>query len=1296
MRAVATEGSYRGRRAKRASVLVCALVLAAALAAIPAATSSALSQRGHFLAESFGKEGSGAGEMKNPQGVAVNEATGDIYVADRGNARVDRFDSKGKFISAWGIGVINGEKTFQICTTTCQAGRPTKGPGELFEARSIAVDNSGSGPSAGDVYVEVLPFTTTVNGKEVERERGGIMKFKADGTMPAKGAQSTTWSWEGSREEIEEPFGVTVDNAGRMYLYDEEYVVTFNNGDPNKVINQVEAEAEGTEAPGIAVGPDGRLYLGDDLPPAKSGSVEISEFLPTGGEPLRESVYDKNTAGVAFDYAKNDLLLNNIKSVAVLDSDKQLVETLGEGQLTKGTGVAVNSATDHIYAADSATGKILDFAPEAAGAPTFGPASATNTTGSSTELSAGINPHGGSGTTYSFRISTGAVPAAGTPCVSPCVESATLPLGASGFDEVRTAPQKVEGLTPETKYRYRVIAQNQVEGSTLSSGSGEFTFTTPFVVGSTLPDGRAYEQVSPVEKNGSALKPLAKEGAVIQASADGSKITYVGAGAISNSEGNPEPEGTYGPYLTQIFGSWKPSGWSAQNIDPQHDKAEGLIPGKGNGYELFSQGLERSVLETLGSEATEFPPLNGDKNQKRTPYLRGTGPECLTSPAPTSCFLPLVNSGNAVEGYGGQATYVGGNADLTQVVVESGVALTAQPVPSVHNLYKRSSEPGSPLELVSILPNGEPAAEARIGVEPRGANHAVSEDGRRIVFTTATGSGPEHIYVRDTVLKKTVQLDLPQGSFEVPKELFPNTPSFYEHPFYQDASPDGSIIYFSDEWRLTPDSVSRPGQLDLYACRIVEEGGELHCKLTDLTAGSGAEPGALQGVLGVGARESSGGLESASVYYVANGKLAPAAEPSKCKAGAAFLAKENEESEPGQEIEARPFGLLCNLYVSRYDASSETWAVPKLVARLSTEDEPDWVPTLTHRAGQRLDLASLTSRVSPDGEGLAFMSDRNLTGYDTRDVTTGRGAEEVYYYDNAASSLACASCNPSGARPDAIFEQENSGEGIGLMVDRPLRWIDRRLAALVPGWVNWNSGATSKTASAYYQNRYLNNDGRLFFDSVEGLVPQDKNGKMDVYEYEPNGIGGCTPAAETFHEDRGGCVSLISSGTATKESAFLDASESGDDVFFLTDAPLVQQDEDLSFDVYDATICGREGSRPCLPPPAATEPTCVELKTCRPEGEPVSPTFAPPATGTTGASGNTGRKEVLPSTEEKKPTGKSTKPLTRAQKLSKALKSCKKIKKQKKRVACEKAARKKYGAKKAGHKSVHKSSRSGR
>ena len=84
--------------------------------------------------------------------MAVNEATGDIYVADTGNHRIVRLDSAGNFISAWGWGVSDGNAASEVCTSGCQAGVPGNGAGQFTTPRYIEVDNSG-GASEGDVYV---------------------------------------------------------------------------------------------------------------------------------------------------------------------------------------------------------------------------------------------------------------------------------------------------------------------------------------------------------------------------------------------------------------------------------------------------------------------------------------------------------------------------------------------------------------------------------------------------------------------------------------------------------------------------------------------------------------------------------------------------------------------------------------------------------------------------------------------------------------------------------------------------------------------------------------------------------------------------------------------------------------------------------------------------------------------------------------------------------------------------------------------------------------------------------------
>ena len=145
--------------------------------------------------------------------------------------------------------------------------------------------------------------------------------------------------------------------------------------------------------------------------------------------------------------------------------------------------------------------------------------------------------------------------------------------------------------------------------------------------------------------------------------------------------------------------------------------------------------------------------------------------------------------------------------------------------------------------------------------------------------------------------------------------------------------------------------------------------------------------------------------------------------------------------------------------------------------------------------GHQHKLGHLTSSVSPDGRYVAFMSDRSLTGYDNIDASSGQRDEEVYLYDAQSGRLVCASCNPTGARPVGRFEQYGlDGDLQGTWSASISRRVDPRLAQ-------------ESEVIARYQPRFLSEDGRVFFDSSDALVPQDTNGTEDVYEFEPEGIG---------------------------------------------------------------------------------------------------------------------------------------------------------------------------------------------
>jgi hypothetical protein len=231
-----------------------------------------------------------------------------------------------------------------------------------------------------------------------------------------------------------------------------------------------------------------------------------------------------------------------------------------------------------------------------------------------------------------------------------------------------------------------------------------------------------------------------------------------------------------------------------------------------------------------------------------------------------------------------------------------------------------------------------------------------------------------------------------------------------------------------------------------------------------------------------------------------------------------------------------------------------------------------------------------------------------------------------------------------------VFDQ---GEFPGLLVDRKQLWGGQGLAGSIPGWTGTGN------AQARHQSRYLSDEGRLFFNSPVGLVPGDGNGKEDVYEFEPAGAGCAQPT---------GCQALISSGASSDESAFLDASATGEDVFFMTSSKLVSADADEAFDVYDAHVCST--AVPCPSDAAVSAPSsCTSADSCRAAPAAQPSIFGAPASATFSGSGNAPSAGKPP-----------VKPRTRAQLLAKALRKCRATQNRHKLTVCEKQARRAYGS----------------
>ncbi len=183
----------------------------------------------------WGREGSGNGEFKNPKGIAV-APDGSIYVADTYNHRVQVFAPDGSFITKWG--------------------REGSGEGEFNWPRGIAVAPDGS------IYV-------------ADRDNNRVQVFAPDGSFITK------WGREGEGNgEFKWPVDIAVAPDGKIYVtdsYNHRVQVFTPEG---RVIRKWgsfgEGDGEFSEPGGIAVAPDGNIYMPDEI------NNRVQVFTPEG------------------------------------------------------------------------------------------------------------------------------------------------------------------------------------------------------------------------------------------------------------------------------------------------------------------------------------------------------------------------------------------------------------------------------------------------------------------------------------------------------------------------------------------------------------------------------------------------------------------------------------------------------------------------------------------------------------------------------------------------------------------------------------------------------------------------------------------------------------------------------------------------------------------------------------------------------------------------------------------------------------------------------------------------------
>lgn len=824
----------RGGRVREGLSILCSAPLARArqwrwivaffvsLVGVALASGPALAATAHVFHSSFGSV--------RPNDVAVDQSTGDVYVIDVENEVVERFNSNGEPVSfsALGTNVLNGASGPDL---TPQGAFSF----DVFGANQVAVDSSG-GATNGDVYV-----TDSRNSVVDVFSSAGVYLGQLDGS---------------GAPQLGELCGVAVGPSGSVYVgnYEgsavEEYLPSANPVKNSDFVSQI----SGVPTPcQVAVDSAGNVY-------AVSFEGAVRKYSSQGA-PL--GILDhNNTFSIAVDPTTQDVYADEGTRIAQYDSSGTLLDTFPT-LATGGNsyGVAEDGASGYVYVSDEDNHLVDIYEVPPPLPPVVDETFAKGVLAKSAEIGARINPRYYD-THYYFQYGLDTSYGATAPAAP-----AQVDLGSEGVDQ--SAYATLEALLPGTPYHYRVVADNAA--STVYGP--DRTFTTYPSSPSALPDGRAWEMVSPPDKGGGEIAPIVNAragegvlsgGGVAQAAEDGNAVTYLSSTAFA------EPAAA--PRGSQYLSSRTSTGWTIQDITtPENAKSYGPV-GAGPPYYAFSTDLSSWLMRNGDagalSVANPVPGPEGPPGYQNL-YLAQDGvfqPVILATHAPSHRAIGPPNE--FILEYGAATP------DLRHVVFAANDALTAGSVDPGHggrDLYEWSE---GRLWPVNILPGGTPETSAELGSSlgygGPDVTHAISDDGSRVFWTD--NSSNENLYVREHADRPesplngagecidpsdacTIQVDAPQGGGGFGKGIFLT------------ASADGSKVFFIDRQQLTADSTAGiGGNYDLYEFDVEDH------SLVDLTVdGADAEGAAVEGVLGASA-------DGSYVYFVAKGNLASGAE----------------------------------------------------------------------------------------------------------------------------------------------------------------------------------------------------------------------------------------------------------------------------------------------------------------------------------------------------------------------------------------------------------------------------------
>jgi hypothetical protein len=431
--------------------------------------------------------GIAGGFFDNPQGVALNQTTGDVYVTERGNRRVQQFDAAGNFIRAFGKDV--GGVGVDVCTSaaSCQTGTNGTGAGQFATATNTNGEGIAVSPVAPhDVFVADVT-NRRINQYEADgdfiRAWGygvdtGAAQFQvctAASTCQAGNAAGTA----NGQLSNNNPLSLTIDSQNVVYATD-----TSSGTSANRIVRfdadlaPVSPGPPFPEASGALLGLINPTGTGGPLlaTTTAAAGIEIDPDTDGGGsdEESLLVVRDPNTPTTANTVVQE---LDVPTTGGELPADPITVVGTHTFAAAAVNGLGVDPVTENILLpfAISPPGHGLFVLVEAPGVSEVfielpSPIGATTAT-----LRGSVDPNGGVAA-YQFEVSDSGADGDWSP-VGPKVYAA----GTGSIDVTAAAV----ALQPNTWYRVRLVATKQTG---LNSSSVVSTTELNFLTDATGPD----------------------------------------------------------------------------------------------------------------------------------------------------------------------------------------------------------------------------------------------------------------------------------------------------------------------------------------------------------------------------------------------------------------------------------------------------------------------------------------------------------------------------------------------------------------------------------------------------------------------------------------------------------------------------------------------------------------------------------------------------------------------------------------------------------------------------------------